>query len=85
MRKDAGVSHYFLRCPRTGLPREPGTRALGRRGRTPGDGMATESTEKHGHTQYPLEFLSVDSVANDKRTDSQPDLSASVIVKLKHY
>jgi hypothetical protein len=50
------------------------------------DGMAAESTEKHGNNQYPLEFFrcpSVDSVANEKKEASQPDLSASVIVKLK--
>jgi hypothetical protein len=49
--------------------------------------MATESTEKHGKIKHALEFLpcpSVDSVAT-KNTGAQPDLSASIMIKLHRY
>jgi hypothetical protein len=52
------------------------------------DIMATESTEKHGKNQHPLQLFpcpSLDSVARRKNTGAQLNLSASVIVTLKAY
>jgi hypothetical protein len=51
------------------------------------DSTATESTEKHGKNQHPLQLFpchSVDSVAK-KNAGTQLDLSASVIIKFKAY
>jgi hypothetical protein len=51
------------------------------------NGMATESTEKHGKIKQALEFLpcpSVDSVAI-RNTGAQLALSASVMIKLHRY
>jgi hypothetical protein len=52
------------------------------------EGMATESTEKHGQKEEQLELswcFCVDSVANNEATGAQLNLYAPVRIKLKAY